>query len=84
MDSECSRQITFSNALGMYGNEKFVGTGRFLSCASGLKCMKYQTKTIGVMKIAMTMMAQITFARFTKRFYDSLKTSKHCPGENRV
>jgi hypothetical protein len=37
--------------------EKFVGAGRFLCCVSGLKSLKYQTKTIGAIRAAITTIA---------------------------
>jgi hypothetical protein len=47
----------------MDGTEKFVSAGRFLSCISELKCLKYQTKT------TMPAITQIIFVRFTKWFH---------------
>jgi hypothetical protein len=45
------RQTVSSNTRGTDGTDKFVGAGGFLSCVSGLKCLKYQTKTIRAIKI---------------------------------
>jgi hypothetical protein len=69
------------NVHGTDSTEKFVGVVRFLSCVSGPKCLKYQTKTIGAIRTAITTIAQIRFARFTKRSYISLKKTKQCPDE---
>jgi hypothetical protein len=43
--------------------------------------VKYQTRTIREIRIAIARIAQIRFARFTKRPYISLEKLKQCPDE---
>jgi hypothetical protein len=75
-DSECSRQIAFSNARETYGTEKFVGTGRFLSCVSRIRCLKYQTKTIRAIRIAIPTITPIRFANLNNQRIVRTKTKR--------
>jgi hypothetical protein len=70
------RQTAFSNTRGTDGTDNFVGKGRFLSCVSEFKCLKYQTKTIGAIKIAIPTIAQIRFARFTQMSFHFVEKRK--------